>query len=176
VGARQREIEIVPGVVGPETVTWNGRAVFTTARLEAEYEFRFDGDLWRYVCDKLTVHANHGVPITAAALREVKVAEIMLAVLMASGEPPGRIRDLPNPDGREPWGRQLPDGLAEEGPTDRALRWVAHIYRFAFAVGGPPTGWVEEAFGLTRPTAGRWISAARQRGFLGPAEVGKAGG
>jgi hypothetical protein len=56
------------------------------------------------------------------------------------------------------------------------LRWVAHIYQFAVAVGAKPTKWIEESFGLSRPTAGRWIAAARERGFLGPAELGKAGG
>jgi hypothetical protein len=91
-------------------------------------------------------------------------------------EASGLIRDLPNPDGRQPWGRQVPSDVAKEGPTDRALRWVAHIYRYGLAIGYKPTKAVAEAVGLSRPTAGRWIAAAREKGFLGPAEVGKAKG
>jgi hypothetical protein len=35
-------------------------------------------------------------------------------------------RELPNPDNVEPWGWTLPEGLCEEGLTDRVLRWVIH--------------------------------------------------
>jgi hypothetical protein len=181
---RKGEVEIVPGVVGPEIVDPGdkSRHVMPLERLELEYVFRFDRESRRYGCYQLRVFADHGVPITAASLRDVKIAEIMFLTLRVSGPlsadgtARGLIRELPNPDGQEPWGLQVPPNVAKEGPTDRALRWVAHIYRYSLAIGYKPTKAVQEAIGLSRPTAGRWIAATRKRGLLGPAEVGKAGG
>jgi hypothetical protein len=84
---------------------------------------------------------------------------------------------IDNPDGREPWGLTPPDDVAEHGPTDRALRWVAHLYRYGYAVSYNPTKAVEETLKLPRSTAGRWIAAARTAGYLAPSEgMGKAGG
>ena len=54
------------------------------------------------------------------------------------------IHELENPDGREPWGKTAPDDVAEHGPTDRALRWTAHFYRYGYAVSYNPTKEVEE--------------------------------
>jgi hypothetical protein len=188
---RKGEVEIVPGVVGPEVVTYNDNEKFMhIARagngepltiFEVSYSFRFDHELKRYGCDTLTVHVNPAnsptAPITTAALRDIAIKDAMVMKLLVNTDPEDPlIHDLPNPDGREPWGRQAPQGLAKQGPTDRALQWVAHIYQFAVAVGVGPTKAVEELIGLTRPTAGRWIAAARRKGFLGPAEIGKAGG
>jgi len=82
-----------------------------------------------------------------------------------------------NPDGREPLGKTAPDDVAEHGPTDRALRWTAHFYRYGYAVSYNPTKGVEEMLKLPRSTAGRWIAAAREACNLGPSEgMGKAGG
>lgn len=65
--------------------------------------------------------------------------------------------------------------LVAEGPTERTLRLVAYLYRRAVAVGDPPTQQVEKTMGLSRSKAGRWISLARERNHLGPAEgPGKA--
>jgi hypothetical protein len=87
------------------------------------------------------------------------------------------IRDLENPDGREPWGKTAPDDVAEQGPTDRALRCTADFYCYGYAVSYNPTKGVEEMLILPRSTAGRWIAAAREAGYLGPSEgMGKAGG
>jgi hypothetical protein len=114
-------------------------------------------------------------------MREIKVGQLMWFVIgqahVAENGAPAPIRDRPNPDGAQPWGRQVPDGLGAEGPTDRVLRWVAHVYKLALALENEPTKAVEVAFGVSRPTAGRWVAAARapERGYLGPAEIGKAG-
>jgi hypothetical protein len=185
------EVEIVPGVVGPEVVAYDDNEKFVhfgragkdepLTVFEVSYSFRFDHESKRYGCDKLTVHVNPATsptaPITTAALRDIAIRDAMVVKLLAITDPDNPVlRDLPNPDGREPWGRTPPDGLAKEGPTNRALHWVAHIYRYAVAVSYPPTKAVEESIKLTRPTAGRWIAAARQSDLLGPAEVGKAGG
>lgn len=115
--------------------------------------------------------------MTTEALRHLQIAEWMvLALLMDSDEGPV-IRDLENPDGREPWGKTAPDDVAEQGSTDRALRWTAHFYCYGYAVSHNPTKGVEEMLKLPRSTAGRWIAAAREAGYLGSSEgMGKAGG
>ena len=70
----------------------------------------------------------------------------------------------------------MPSDVAAAGPTDEALWWVAHIYRLALVKGDAPTKRYE-LMALPTSTAGRWVTLARQRGFLGPAEgPGKAGG
>jgi hypothetical protein len=50
---------------------------------------------------------------------------------------------------------------------DAHLREVAEVYQ---AAGRHPTKAVAERFGVPRPTAARWVMAARQHGFLAPAE------
>ena len=86
-------------------------------------------------------------------------------------------RELPNPDNVEPWGWTLPEGLREEGPTDRVLQWVAHLYLHAMAVAMNPAKAVEDRLGLSHSTAARWIRLARQKGYLGPSEgPGRAAG
>ena len=86
------------------------------------------------------------------------------------------IREHENPDGREPWGKIALDHVAEHGPTDLALRWTAHFYRYGYPVSYIPTKGVEEMLKLPRSTAGRWIAAAREAGYLGHSEgMGKAG-
>jgi len=74
-------------------------------------------------------------------------------------------------------GKTALNGVAEDGPTDRALRWTAHFYWYGYAVSCNPTKAVQEFLQLPRSTAGRWIAAAREAGYLGPSEgMGKAGG
>jgi hypothetical protein len=59
--------------------------------------------------------------------------------------------------------------------TDENLRNVADLYRAATRRGDPPTQTVASAMSVARPTAARWVSAARKRGLLGPAIPGRAG-
>ncbi len=61
-----------------------------------------------------------------------------------------------------------------EGPTDEALQAAATVYRLAHACGEPPTKAVEDRFGLTRSTAGRYVAKARERGLLKQTTPGKA--
>lgn len=64
----------------------------------------------------------------------------------------------------------------EAGPTSWTLENVAEVYRIALLTGEPPTKAVENTFGIPRSTAGRWVAAAREQGFLGRSEgAGKAG-
>ena len=64
----------------------------------------------------------------------------------------------------------------KRGPiTDERLRQVADIYRAACFATGAPTNAVRDQLGVPRATAGRWVSLARQRGFLGATQPGVAG-
>ncbi|MDQ3326023.1 MAG: hypothetical protein M3529_09975 [Actinomycetota bacterium] len=59
---------------------------------------------------------------------------------------------------------------------DDTLRIVARIYRVAYLLGDPPTRKVEKLLDVPRSTAGRWVAAARERGYLSEAPgPGKAG-
>ncbi len=60
--------------------------------------------------------------------------------------------------------------LAHQGPTKEALKAISTVYSMAEAAGERPTRHVTENFGLTRPTAGRWVMKAREAGFLWPSE------
>jgi hypothetical protein len=184
------EVEIVPGVVGPERIVSDAVVRPATIATKAtvpgpavRLDIRFDPDQHRYVCDELTVHRA-----TSEALRHVPVEELVIeqlgevevAVNVAiTAEGVLTVSDsvgLSDAATVEPWGRVPPDGVTEHGPTDRALRWVAHFYRWGYAVSYGGTKAVEELLGLSRSTAGRWVKLAREAGYLGPAEgPGKPG-
>jgi hypothetical protein len=175
-------VEIVPGVVGPAEV-FDDRGVITSpaGRVTTEVRIRFDSELRRYICREFTARSRVGQPLTADALRYARIADqINMALLTTTNfdEPEQPIKVLDNPDGREPWGLTPPGDIADRhGPTDRALKWTAHIYKYGYAVSYNPTLAVMELLKLPRSTAGRWIAAARKAGYLGPSEgTGKAGG
>lgn len=117
---------------------------------------------------------ENGPPVTSEVIRSVPVArlvqeaaaQVMSSSTSAEGVTTSIMRQL-----TEEHVEQLRAG----GPTDAALDWVAYLYRLSVAVGEPPTRTVEQVLGLPRSTAGRWVSLARQRGFLGRTESGKAG-
>jgi hypothetical protein len=170
------EVEIVPGIVGPELITSDEpHSVLLTPKGAVEYfsmAIRFDRERWRYVCTEL-----HAREITTELLRRVKIADwVGMELLHPAGLEDPAIRELPNPDGREPWGFTAPEG-ASKRPNERALAWVSHLYRYGLAVSYAPTKVVEEGLKLPRSTASRWIAMARQEGLLGPSEgPGRAGG
>ncbi len=65
----------------------------------------------------------------------------------------------------------------QQGMTEETLQLVARTYRIAHLMGKAPTRMVEEWFELPRSTAGRWVAAARKKGYLEPAAgPGKTGG
>lgn len=67
--------------------------------------------------------------------------------------------------------------MVADGPTDRTLQLVAYLYRWSNAVGDPPVKTLENYLELSRSKTSRWITLARERGFLGPADgQGRAGG
>lgn len=180
-------VEIVPGVIGPKVVENElVMPIPETGAFRLWFSASFDELARRYACDEIRLRRDpHGGPITTEALRGIALGDIVhgfLRVLLlvdSSSDPVSKpvqyMRDLPNPGGREPWGRQVPEGLAGEGNSDRVLAWVAHFYRIGAALGDSPTKTVQEVFGFSRTTAIRRVMAARDRGYLGEAEIGKAG-
>jgi hypothetical protein len=169
---------LVPGVEGPRWITTDD--IRTASRIGGgvgvEMRIEYDDDQRRYVCTEFvarrTSDASEGRGfVTSETLRELAIAELiathlyMLRHLGLEG-----IRELPNPDGAEPWGWEPPKDLIKEGPTDRALQWVAHLYHFGMAISMKPAKVVEDTLGLSHGTAARWVRLARQKGFLGPSE------
>lgn len=175
---RSGEVEIVPGVVGPEWFLYDNWVTATGHAVNLAV--RWDPELRRYVCESVTVTREgqpSAPPVTTEALRDVPIGfGITMALLFkGQGDADLSVRDLPNPDGRDPWGRVVPKELKGGKRSDRALQWVAQVYRFAIAIDHPPTKTVEEELGLPRTTAVRWVMAARDAGYLRAAEVGKRG-
>jgi hypothetical protein len=161
------EVELVPGVVGPaRIVTDEWSLPYQGVEYQVEVEVEYDHELQRYVVRKFSVGGVGAGEITGDVLRMVAMSTYIKGSVLID------VRDLPNPDGREPWGRQMPEDV-RDAPTRRALKWVAHWYRYAFAISAAPTKTVIEEIDLEPSTAGRWISKARQAKYLGPAEHGK---
>ena len=61
------------------------------------------------------------------------------------------------------------------GTTPTELERVAEIYRAALADGDPPTRAVQDAFNVSKRTASRLVSRARDAGHLGAAVRRRAG-
>ena len=119
---------------------------------------------------------DDGPPVTSEALRLVPVATLV----QWAGRHLRHVRSV-----RE--GQVVLDaGPADEtefarakqqGMTDETLQLVARTYRVAVLMGRPPVRVIEEWFELPRSTAGRWVTAARKRGYLEPAAgPGRIGG
>ena len=172
--ASDEKVRVVPGIEGPKWVTDDrlatmsreGGGVGTRRRIE------YDPDERRYVCTSFEVFrtpdASEGKGfVTSEVLRDLAVGHLITLTLNV---PDSVFSVLPNPDNVEPWGWTPPDGLREEGPTDRALQWVAHLYHYGMAVSQNPAKTVEDILKLTHGTAARWVRLARQKGYLGPSE------
>jgi hypothetical protein len=183
------EVEVIPGVVGLREFETRPFIEPTTGH-EVVARVRFDSTTRQYECEEVRILRGDRTEITSESLRSVPLdamvwGSIRIALLTGWPEelakqfpdlgPATWLRDLPNPDGREPWGRKMPEGLAKEGPTDRVLQWVAQYYRLSVALHEQPTSAIQEVMGVSRATAGRWVSAARAKGYLGAAIHGKAG-
>jgi hypothetical protein len=174
-------VEIVPGVMGVQWIR-DDRGVIPSAsgNIRVEVDVRFDQELRRYICREFTARGPVGRPVTTEVLRQARIGDwinmaLMRATVLDAEQQPIEVVD--NPDGREPWGLTPPDDIAAGGPTDRALQWTAHAYHYGYAVSYNATKAVMESLKLPRSTAGRWIAAAREAGYLGAsAGMGKAGG
>lgn len=126
----------------------------------------------RYVVDHLAcLRVEGGRPVDSAGLRLVPVTNLVAAVVA------NFVWDVEPSEGGPQWTEFLNVAPADAaaGPTDDALRKAAIVYAVAYACGLPPTKTVMTNLGLARSTAGRWVTLARERGFLGPTTPGRAG-
>lgn len=137
-----------------------------------DYPAGYDVDIevaWsdvRFVCTDVRVRQRPGSPaVSGEVLRAVPVQDLIRdGFFLALVQPGRRSKD----EQQSVVGKLLhpPDGLAEQGPTDEVLRWVAQIYEFARAIGDPPAKSVQDGLSVSRATAGRWVAEARRRGLL----------
>lgn len=154
-----KPVEIEGQEIGPNKFTILGSVVGSDARIEIEVLFKAG----RYVAKsvKVTTLAGADTPVTADLLRAVSLEEMVRE---------GVHRHMSHHDA----------GVAVKpdtslGPIDENLRAVAVVYRRAYAAGDPPKRAVSDGLGLNVNTAARWIMKARERGFLGPTEMRRAG-
>jgi hypothetical protein len=175
--ASNEKVEVVPGVQGPRWVTTASTSIASRSSRGIEYQLRieFDDDEHRYLCTEFHARRSPEVDggkgsITSEMLREPAVGADIALDLYLRRTVDGEIIELPNPDNIEPWGWTPPEGLSKEGPTDRALQWVAHVYHFGVAVSQNPAKTVEDTLKLSHGTTARWVRLARQKGYLGPAQ------
>ena len=122
----------------------------------------------RLACVGLTAErlGDDGPPITSEGLRRIPVAEYVLTAAAHGDEI--LLERIPQPDGSyRPARFEAPPGdFAEGGMTAEALEQVARLYAWAQATGQKATGILLNNYGMTRPTASRWIQTARRRGIL----------
>lgn len=165
-------VELAPGVRGPERAS----GTFTPDDDEFAYVVELsvvfsDG---RYVVDKMVcTQVEGGRPVDSIGLRLLPIAKLVTHTVL----PYIWQRDAEQQGSTKltPFDGVSPDDAAD-GPTDDALRKVALVYSVSYACGQPPAKRVTEVFRLARSTAGRWVTMARERGFLGPTTPGRAGG
>lgn len=120
------------------------------------FETSIEADLidGKLIAKSVTVRSLvDGVPVTGTELRAVRVKAIIIEnapYLGAVLQVPADIEGL-----RKAGMRNLETACA-----------VADLYRLAEYTGHPPVKCVQEQFGLSRPTATRWIRHAREIGVL----------
>lgn len=165
--------EIVAREDGPENTVELVRGVHVGLPIEARGER--DGLVWqidvdlvddRLACTRLEVtRKSSGPAITSELVRAVPLARYVHQLAMKNVwqtiESDG---DRFDAESTSPPSKTTAELLAE-GPTDEALAHVASVYRLAYISGVPPTKAVVD-LGLTRPTAQRWLRAARKKGHL----------
>ncbi len=138
----------------------------------------------RLVAEEVSVRVvdSESGPVTGEVLRTVPVASLVReceGMVWVGDEPPAD--DISDEAFLESiwahtFSNEVAARLAANGPTQETLEAVAQVYQLAYLVGAHPTQAVEGRFRLPRSTAGRWVSLARKRGFLGEApRPGKAG-
>ncbi|WP_433283349.1 hypothetical protein [Micromonospora sp. CA-244673] len=120
--------------------------------LTAEYDAR----VGRYIAREVSVRAIREHEVTGESLRNIPVASMVrravtrevVPLLTASQGPLDQAEVL------------------QPGPAVSTLRHVARVYRLALLVGDAPTARVAESLEVPRSTAGRWVTRARDRGYL----------
>lgn len=107
-------------------------------------------------CLRRTKTVPHGPPVTSKGLRQLPLQRLVATALTSQAEQLTHRSEF----------------ITEE--SDELLR-VAAAYRFAYAIGLPPTKHVAEELGIPGSTATKKVMKAREAGLLGPTTPGKAG-
>lgn len=118
------------------------------------------------------------LPIRRLVKEATGVAASVVALEVAPGGGGAHLYIPSPPERREIYGQFTDDARRPRrgSPiTDQNLRGVAGLYRAALDNGDPPTQTIVDKMHVARSTASRWVAAARERGFLGPATRGGAG-
>ncbi|MGI8707254.1 MAG: hypothetical protein ACR2LG_03485 [Actinomycetota bacterium] len=129
-----------------------------------EIEVALEGD--RFVCEAMRVERKEGgAPVTSEGIRKLPVGDLIRTAAL------GHVyRVEKNPKGRGVVITETSvsgfERFADDGPTEEALQYVALVYRLAYACNESPTIAIEEAFQLPRSTAERWVSKARDLGYI----------
>jgi hypothetical protein len=160
------ELELVhvgAGLYAPPAI-WV-EATDTELPLDISAELVLDG--FRYVVGKLTASQREGgAAVTGEALRAIPVQTLVRGAvadrvrLRVNGEQTDVV--LPHEERKR---------LADNGPTDETLTWVARIYLTAELASDPPAKAVKEAMGIPTSTAGYWIRRAKDKGLMDPPPV-----
>lgn len=178
VDLRHLELVDLDGTAAPKRFT----ATIELAGCEATLELELDDENVPR-CRALAVRAGE---VTDETLREIHVAELAALALAEAARPyepsaPGVVRMpiFPAPADRERAYERFVEGARRprQGSRvdDETLSQVADLYRAAVAAGDPPTAMIGKTMNASRSTAARWVTKARERGFLGPALRGRAG-
>lgn len=129
------------------TRTWDDVGGYTVEMTAA-----YDPYSGRYVTRKLTVEASGEV--TGEGLRQITVKGL-LRHAVAEQVAPLLATTVAHPR-----------DLGRAGPTTETLRHVAAVYRLALLLGDAPTQRVADSLGVPRSTVARWVTRARDRGYL----------
>lgn len=120
---------------------------------------RWNADRLAYDVVELTImRADDQTPITSAALRHVRVAEVLEAVIRREVHTATGARAM-----HEFWSAA---DRADPGKRDQLLLSVARQYAIARAAGAPPLVEVAIAVSASQSTATRLVAEARRRGLL----------
>lgn len=166
----ERSVTVAPGVLLPT----RGRAELTDYHgynVEAIVSVDPDGAS----VEQMTIRRREGGPaITGDGIRKLAVQAIVRSAVR-EGIQDGIGRDIPTGSAAVALGMLLTseaERMKAAGPTGETIEWVGRVYQLSELVGDPPTQAVEQAFGISRSTAGAWIGRARAAGHISPVSGG----
>lgn len=149
-------------------------------------------DSGRPHCVALVITAGDENEVTGEVLRRLRLDELTkrqtlrAATVLQAEDLPGRITQIGPATATEHAEKALKEHrrtsrTPRQGSrvADEDLAEAAKIYRKAMRTHGSkkaPTAEIAKLMFVDRSTAGRWVGLCREKGLLGPAQRGKAGG
>lgn len=123
-------------------------------------QLRLDSPPSRYVLDSFTVARRpDGPAVTTIAVRSIAIESLVKTVL--------DVASVESPYHRSPLSEEGGEQMRQAGlKDDTALQFVADVYLSASLRGDPATEWVALELECSKASAGRWIAAAKDAGFL----------